>query len=72
MKMWISNNKIILAGTILGALAGYCYYHFIGCSGGTCMISSRPVNSTVYFAVLGAVLFSTFKKETGNDRNNKR
>ena len=72
MKKWIFNHKLILAGAMLGAVAGYIYYHFIGCSSGTCLISSKPVNSTVYFAVMGAVFFSLFKKEAGNERNKKR
>ena len=72
MKKWIINNKIILAGTILGAIAGYVYYRLVGCPDGTCLISSKPVNSTVYFAVMGTILFSLFKKETGSERNDKR
>jgi hypothetical protein len=72
MKKWIFNNKIIFAGVILGAMAGYIYYRLIGCSSGTCLISSKPVNSTVYFALMGAVLFSLFKKDAGAERNNKR
>lgn len=72
MKKWVINNKIILTGTLLGALAGYFYYHFIGCSGGSCLISSKPVNSTVYFAVMGAVFFSLLKKQTGDERKDKR
>jgi hypothetical protein len=72
MKKWIINNKIILTGTILGAFAGYFYYHFIGCSGGACLISSKPANSTFYFAVMGAILFSLFKKETGEGRKEKK
>jgi hypothetical protein len=43
----------------------------IGCSNGTCLISSKPVNSTVYFAVMGAILFSLFKKETGGEQKGK-
>jgi len=71
MKKWIINNKIILTGAVLGAFAGYFYYRLIGCSSGTCLISSKPVNSTIYFAVMGAILFSLFKKETGGEQNDK-
>ena len=71
MKQWLINNRIILTGMILGALAGYFYYRFIGCSGGTCLISSKPVNSTLYFAAMGAIFFSLFKKE-GNGKPNDR
>jgi hypothetical protein len=68
MKKWIFNNKMILTGTVMGAFAGYLYYRLIGCSGGTCLISSKPLNSTLYFAFMGAILFSLFKKETGSER----
>jgi Family of unknown function (DUF6132) len=72
MKKWIIKNKIILAGVMLGAFAGYFYYRLIGCSSGTCPISSKPVNSTVYFAVMGAIFFSLFKKDDAGERNDKR
>jgi hypothetical protein len=64
MRNWAVNNKLILTGAILGAFGGYFYYRLICCTNGTCLISSRPFNSTVYFALLGAILFSLFKKKT--------
>ena len=67
MKKWIINNKLILIGIVLGAVAGYFYYRMVGCTNGTCLISSKPLNSSVYFAVLGAVVFSLFKKKSGNE-----
>ncbi|MDP2885002.1 MAG: DUF6132 family protein [Ignavibacteria bacterium] len=45
---------------VLGALGGFAYYYFIGCSTGTCPISSNPWTSTAYGALIGAVL--TFGK----------
>jgi hypothetical protein len=63
MKKWMFDNKFILGGAILGAIGGYSYYHFIGCASGTCMITSKPVNSTVYFGLMGALFFSIFKKK---------
>jgi hypothetical protein len=72
MRKWIFTNKIILTGAMGGAVAGYLYYRLIGCSSGTCLISSKPVNSTVYFSVMGAILFSLFKKQTRGERNSKR
>ncbi len=64
MKKWFNAHKLYLIGAVFGAIAGYIYYKQIGCSTGTCMITSKPVNSTVYFAVMGALLFGMFKKET--------
>ncbi len=61
---------MVWLGALLGGLGGYAYYHFVGCTNGTCMISSKPLNSTLYFAVLGAVFLSMFKKKT--DGNAKR
>ncbi len=63
MKKWFNNNKLYLAGIFIGAVAGYLYWQQIGCSSGTCMITSNPLNSTVYGALMGALLFGIFKKE---------
>lgn len=59
---FISKYKLYFIGGIVGALAGYLYYHFIGCASGTCAITSKPVNSTLYGALMGAILFSMFQK----------
>lgn len=63
MKRWVIKNKLIVTGVILGAVAGYGYYHFVGCTSGTCMITSKPLNSTLYFGFMGGLLFSIFKKK---------
>lgn len=47
-----------LIGVVLGAAAGFAYYRFVGCVSGTCPITSSPVGSTLYGALLGGVLFS--------------
>lgn len=63
MKKWFKNNALYLIGTLPGAIAGYIYWQQVGCSSGTCMITSKPVNSTVYGAIMGALVFGLFKKE---------
>lgn len=55
--------KIAVFGILFGAIAGYAYYHFIGCASGTCAITSSPVNSTLYGSMMGGLLFSSFKKD---------
>lgn len=52
--------KLTILGVVLGAIAGYAYYHFVGCASGTCLITSRPLNSTAYGALMGGLLFSSF------------
>lgn len=63
MKKWLNNYKLYLVGAIVGAIAGYFYWQQIGCSSGTCMITSKPLNSTVYGALMGSLLLGLFKKE---------
>lgn len=60
---YLNKHKITIIGLILGALGGYLYYHFIGCVSGTCAITSRPLNSTLYGALMGGLLFNMFQKE---------
>jgi phage shock protein E len=64
MKKWMLENIWIIGGVLLGAIGGYAYYHFIGCTNGTCMISSKPVNSTLYFGLMGGLFMGIFKKKS--------
>ena len=63
MKKWFNNNKLYLAGAVIGAIAGFFYWQQIGCASGTCMITSKPINSTLYGATMGALLLGILKKE---------
>ena len=47
-------------GVIIGLLAGYLYYQEIGCLSGTCSITSKPLNSTLYGGLMGGLLFNLF------------
>lgn len=51
---------ITAAGVIVGAVAGYLYYQQIGCLSGTCAITSKPLNSTLYGAFIGGLIFNMF------------
>jgi hypothetical protein len=64
MKKWLVNNRLTIIGAILGAIGGFLYYYFIGCASGTCAITSSPINSTLYFAVLGGLIMNMIKPET--------
>ncbi|WP_044262731.1 DUF6132 family protein [Saccharicrinis fermentans] len=60
MKIWEKIKKqrpqrIVLAITI-GAVLGYAYYYFIGCSTGSCPITSNPINSILYGGFAGLVV----------------
>ncbi len=59
---FIKRNPLAIIGVILGAVGGYLYYHFVGCTSGTCAITSKPLNSTAYGALMGGVFLSIFQK----------
>jgi len=64
MKTWI--KKYIFTrtsfGIIIGMMGGFAYYYFIGCSSGSCPITSYPYISVLYGALMGGVLFFKPKK----------
>jgi len=61
MKKFIQSKFWQILGGIIGGIAGYLYYKEIGCSTGTCPITSKPFNSVVYFGVLGYFVTGTIK-----------
>jgi hypothetical protein len=63
MKNTVIKYKFEITGVALGTIAGWCYWYFVDCASGTCAITSSPVNSSLYGAMMGGILGSTFKKE---------
>jgi hypothetical protein len=49
---------------MLGAIAGFTYWYYVGCNSGTCAITSSPINSSIYGAVMGGLVLNMFRKET--------
>lgn len=48
-------TMLYLGGALLGAVLGWVYWKYAGCTNGTCAITSRPISSAAYGALLGAV-----------------
>jgi len=46
----------ILIGSVIGGISGFLYYKYIGCYTGGCPIKSDPALSTIYGAILGALV----------------
>jgi phage shock protein E len=64
--MWQAKYKSIyfrVTAIFIGAIAGYAYYHYIGCASGTCPITGNPWLSTTYGAIVGG-LAAPWKKKT--------
>lgn len=62
LKSLIQKNILYILGAVIGAVGGFMYWKWIGCASGTCKITSSPVNSTLYFSLLGSLVFGLFKK----------
>ncbi len=58
------STLLTIIGVVFGAISGYLYWKYVGCSSGTCAITSQPINSTLYGAVMGGLLFSLFEKKS--------
>lgn len=69
MTEFIKKHQLGIIGVFVGGILGYAYYYFIGCDSGTCAITSKPINSTVYGMVLGYLVFSIFQKSKTTIKN---
>ncbi|HMN31843.1 MAG TPA: DUF6132 family protein [Chitinophagaceae bacterium] len=67
MKKFVLKHLLTIIGITVGTISGFLYWKYIGCASGTCAITSKPLNSSVYGAIMGGLIFSMFQKE-----NNKK
>lgn len=56
-------HRLTFIGVVIGAIGGYLYYAFVGCASGTCAITSSPILSTIYGALMGGLFFNLFEKD---------
>jgi hypothetical protein len=46
-------------GVVIGGLAGFLYYHYIGCSSGSCAITSNPYKSIIFGGLFGFLMVNS-------------
>jgi H+/Cl- antiporter ClcA len=63
---------LIITGAAIGALAGWLYWKYVGCASGTCPITARPLSSSLYGALLGALLFYNFTPAKKKDNTSQQ
>ena len=65
IKDRIKNIKWLkfIIGLFVGAVGGYLYYYYVGCTSGTCAIQSDPYKMTAYGMMMGGILFFDAKKK---------
>lgn len=75
MEKFIKKNKIGLILIVPGAIAGFLYWKFVGCYGGTCPITSVWHNTTLAGGLMGFFLGGIIddllqkrKRKVTNDR----
>ena len=63
--MTVNKKQIIILSiaTLLGAAIGFVYWYYVGCNSGACAITSSPVNTSIYGAVMSILLVNVFQKE---------
>jgi len=69
MKNWVLNHKRNFLLLLIGAVAGYCYWYFVGCASGSCAITSVWYRTVIYGAVLGWLVGDLLFKPTKNKIN---
>ncbi|WP_455669660.1 DUF6132 family protein [Phocaeicola sp.] len=60
---FLKRHGLTMLGILVGLVGGYLYWRYVGCSTGTCPITSSPLNSSIWGAAMGGLLFSSFKPE---------
>jgi Family of unknown function (DUF6132) len=67
----LKNNLLSIAGMIVGSIAGFLYWKFVGCTTGTCYIQSNPVRMTLYGALMGGLILNIFQPKKMNPTHEK-
>lgn len=60
---FVKKEYLTLAGLVLGAVGGWLYWRYVGCSGGSCPITSSPLWSSIWGAAMGGLILSMFKRK---------
>ena len=65
MAEFLKTYRMKLVGVAIGAVAGFAYWYFIGCTSGTCPIQSNWHTSTLYGGLIGYILPKSPNKVAG-------
>ncbi len=71
MNLTLKKYVLPAIGVVVGGIAAFFYWQQIGCNSGTCAITSDPVNSVVYGAIMGGLLFSMIQTDNKDKTKEK-
>ena len=61
-KQFSNKRKMIITiGVIVGGVAGFLYWKYVGCGTGNCAITSVWYKSTLYGMLMGGMIFDLIK-----------
>ncbi|KPK87375.1 MAG: hypothetical protein AMS27_02445 [Bacteroides sp. SM23_62_1] len=63
MQQFLRKYWKVFAFSMAGALVGFAYWRFVGCTGGSCPITSNWHTSTLMGGLLGFLVSGTGKKQ---------
>lgn len=69
MKFNLIEYRSYVIPVLIGGLAGFLYYKFVGCSSGGCAISSNPWSMTLYGMLLGSLFPINQKSEKQQEKS---
>jgi len=64
MKKFLLKYKWQVLGIVVGAIGGYLYWYYVGCTSGTCPIQSNWHTSSLYGALMGYLVSDIRKKKS--------
>lgn len=61
IKKFLTSRRFLkpFLSVVIGGVAGYLYYYFVGCNSGQCAITSNPYNSVIFGGLLGLFITSS-------------
>ena len=68
---FLKKNILTITGVLIGSIAGFLYWKFIGCTSGTCYIQSNPFRMTLYGALMGGLVFNIFQPKINKQQHGK-
>lgn len=71
MKDYIRKHKVKILFLVLGAVAGLLYWRFIGCTTGSCPITSKWYTSSAYGLLFGWLISDLFSEKRNIKTENK-
>lgn len=61
MKDFFKSSRFLkpFLGIVIGGIAGYLYYRFVGCSTHSCIVTGSPLGSIIFGSLMGLFLVSS-------------